>query len=197
MKIIYNENPLRTVVELDENDRQIFWLKLKVEELQNKLFDVHFSLTEDEYFNIDRARKDADPNVYIQEDDQEKTLIDKRVDVLLDHYVKELQDVHSGDCTCVPASCMKCRAESILGIDTLKPFPGKHELAKISAAFLPGRSLTDVLTYLKDYKIPREKPESWKNFTQEYYETLLPRWEKEQVRAYEYLKNYVTDHSLL
>ena len=48
MKIIYNENPLRTVVELDEHDRQILRLKIKIEELKDNLSDVHFRLTEGE-----------------------------------------------------------------------------------------------------------------------------------------------------
>ena len=190
MKIIYNENPLRTVVELDENDRKIFWLKIKVEELQDKLFEVHFHLSPDEFFDLDRARKEADPEKYIQEDNQEKVAIDKRVDSIFEYLVADLQGIHSGDCTCVPASCMKCRAESILGIDTLKPFPGKHELHYIDGAFSKNNSLAEALVYLRDHKVSREKPESWSRSTQEEYESYIPRWESEQARAYEYLKNY-------
>jgi len=193
MKIIYNENPLRTVVELDENDRRILWFKIKVEELQNKLFDVHFNLTEGEYFNLERARKDADPVAYLQEVDQEKTAIDERVDMLLEHYVQELSGVHVGDCTCQPCSCSKCRAEEILGINTLGSSPGNHELAKIDSAFSKDRSLSEALSYLKDHKISREKPESWKSFTQEDYESHIPRWESEQARAYEYLRDYANE----
>lgn len=194
MKIIYSENPLRTVVELDEHDRQIFWFKLKVEELQDKLFGVHFSLTEGEYFNIDRARKDADPDAYTQEDGGEKTPLDKRVDILLERYIEELQGIHSGDCTCVACSCMKCRAEHILGIDTLKPFPGKHALHKIGSAFSNGRSLAEAIVHLRDHKISREKPKDWKGSTQEQYEIHVPRWEAEQATAYEYLKKYAEEH---
>lgn len=199
MKIIYNENPLRTVVELDEHDRQIFWLKIKLEEQENLLFTVHFNLTRNESFSgdsidLDVAKKSANPDYYMSEKDGEKTPLDKRVDMLFETYVQELAGWHSGDCTCVACSCMKCHAENILGIDTLKPFPGKHELAKIESAFAQGRSIAEALIYLKEHKYSREKPESWKSFTQEYYETLLPRWEAEQARAYEYLSNYAKEH---
>lgn len=194
MKIIYNENPLRTSVELDEHDREVFRLKLKVEELQNMLFDAHFNLTEGDYFNLERARQAVDPEKYIQEDNQEKVYVDKRVDSIFETCIEELAGIHSGDCTCVPCSCMKCFAENILGIDTLKPFPGKHELAKIDAAFSKDRTLAEALAHLKDHKISREKPESWKHTTQEAYESYIPRWENEYARAYEYLKNYANEH---
>lgn len=204
MKIIYHENPLRTVVELDEHDRQVFWLKIKVEELQNRLFDVHFSLTEGEFFNLDRARRDADPESYIQEDNQEKVSVDKRVDSLFDAYVKDLAGWHSGDCTCVACSCMKCRAEEILGVDTLKPFPGKQVLAKVDSAFCSyengekkERSLAEAIAHLRDYKIPRQKPDAWNKTSQAEYEKHIPRWESEQARAYEYLNNYATQKTFV
>lgn len=200
MKIIYHENPLRTVVELDEHDRQVFWLKIKIEELQDRLFSANFSLTENDMLDLDRARRVTAPEEYIKEDSQEKTALDKRVDMLFDAYVKELAGWHSGDCTCVACSCMKCRAEEIIGVDTLKPFPGKQVLAKIDSAFLSyedgkktARSLREALTYLRDRKIPRQKPEVWKT-SQVEYEKHIPRWEKEQALAYEYLKNYAKEH---
>lgn len=209
MKIIYNENPLRTTVELDEHDRQVFWLKLKIEELQNSLFSVHFNLMEGEYFDIERARKKAEPGFYFKEDHQEKTPLDERVDNLFKDYVEELLGIHSGDCTCVPCSCMKCGAEEILGINTLgintlKLFPGKHQLSQIDAAFsyrengdIKHRSLNEALTYLRDHKISREKPESWKRITQTEYESYIPRWEQVQSEAYEYLKKYAKEHFVI
>ncbi len=202
MKIIYNENPLRTSVELDEHDREVFRLKLKIEEQENLLFNIHFNLTRDESFrgeslDLDAAKRSANPDYYMAEKDGEKTPLDKRVDSLFETYVEELMSIHSGDCTCVPCSCMKCHAENTLGIDTLKPFPGKHELSKIDAAFSKGRTLAEALAHLKDHKISREKPESWKNTSQESYESHIPRWEKEQAQAYEYLKNYANERSFV
>jgi hypothetical protein len=206
MKIIYHENPLRTVVELDEHDRQIFWLKIKLEEQENLLFNVHFNLTRDQSFrgdniDLDAAKRSANPDYYMAEKDGEKTPLDKRVDRLFKTYVEELVGWHSGDCTCVVCSCMKCHAEGLLGIDTLKPFPGKQVLAKVDSAFCSyedgkkqTRSLSEALVHLRDRKIPRQKPDSWNKTSQEEYEKHIPRWEKEQALAYEYLKNYAKEH---
>lgn len=201
MKIIYHENPLRTVVELNEHDRQVLWLKIKIEELKDKLFNVHFHLTEGEYFNIASAQYSSNPDNYIQEDNQEKVALDKRVDSIFKIYVQELAGWHSGDCTCVACSCMKCHAEEALGVDTLKPFPGKHVLVKVDGAFCSYengkkqiRSLSEALVHLRDRKIPRQKPDTWNKTSQEEYEKHIPRWEKEQALAYEYLKNYANEH---
>lgn len=200
MKITYHENPLRTIVELDEHDREVLWLKIKIEELQNRLFNVNFHLTEERYFDIEAAKRSSNPADYMQEDDQEKTAVDKRVDALFDAYVKELAGWHSGDCTCVPCTCMKCMAEGVLGVDTLSPFPGKQVLAKVDSAFLSyengekkERSLSEALDYLRDHRISRQKPDAWRT-TQEEYEKHIPRWEAEQARAYEYLKNHAKEH---
>lgn len=191
MKITYNENPLKTTVELDDHDKQVFWLKIKIEELQDRLFDVHFNLQPDDYYDLDRARTYCDPVNYIQEDDAEKVAVDKRVDRLLESFTKELMGEHCGDCTRVACSCLKCRAEDILGVNTLA---GLGELSQIGGAFGKGRGLVDALAYLKDHKISREKPAGWTRSTQEEYEKYIPGWEAQQTRAYEYLRAYAEEH---
>jgi hypothetical protein len=189
MKIIYNENPLRTTVELDETDQTIFRLKIKVEELQDRLGSVQMSLEDGEY--LDRAKKMA----YSFEDFEENGVLNKRIDKLFNWYVEALKDTHCGDCTCAPASCIKCRAEEILGINTLEPYPGKHELSYIDSAFGKNnkKTLLEAIEYLKNYKVDLVKPESWVRSTQEEYESYIPGWEASAKKAYEYLKNYVKE----
>lgn len=174
MKITYNENPLKTTVELDEQDKQVFWLKIKVKELEDRLFSTHFSLTSENHFDLDQAKKDCHPDDYIQEDDGVRVTVDKRADQMLEAYTKELVGEHCGDCVCAPCSCLKCRAEDILGINTLGTFPGNHELHQVGGAFGKGRGLTEALEYLKDHKIAREKPAGWERTTQEDYEKWIP-----------------------
>jgi hypothetical protein len=200
VKITYAENPLRTTVELDEHDREVFWLKLKVKELEDRLFDVHFSLTEAQFIDLDRAKREADPAYYIQEDDGEKTPLDKRVDRLFNSFVRELVSEHCGDCTSTACSCIKCRAEGILGIDTVKHFHGKL-LRDVDGAFayredgeLKQRSIGEAIAYLRDHKIDRKVPASWRNGSQEEYEKFIPRWEETQRLAYEGLKAYAAEH---
>lgn len=189
MKITYNENPLRSTVELDETDQTIFRLKIKVEELQDCLGSVQMSLEDGEY--LDRAKKMA----YSFEDFEESGVFDKRIDKLFNWYVESLRDTHCGDCTCVPASCIKCRAEDILGINTLGSSPGKHSLRYIDSAFGKNneKTLLEAIEYLKNYKVDALKPESWTRSTQEEYESYIPGWEDSAKKAYEYLKNYAQE----
>lgn len=88
MKYIYYQNPLRTKVILDEQEKEIFRLRCEREGLKAK------------------------------------------------DYLPYLEGYHMGDCTCVPASCPKCYAESLLGVDTIEGL-GKYEAGKIHDVFCP------------------------------------------------------------
>ncbi len=195
MKITYTPNPLRSQVLLDDHDKEVFRLKIKVEELQNRMFSAHFSLTESAYFNVTDAQKHVDPTYYIQEDNEPPTKLEERVDSMFNYYTEALLDTHIGDCTCQPCSCLKCHAEGILGINTLAPYPGSHALSAINGAFAKDRTLAEALVHLKT-PISRERPENWRkgNASQEDYEKHIPRWEADRARAYEYLENYAKEH---
>ncbi len=197
MKIIYNENPLKTVVELDDRDKEVFWLKIKVEELVDRLVSVNCSLTRGDRggeVDIQRAIDRSKLEDYIDEDDGEKTAVDKRADQMFAAYTRELQGEHNGDCVCQPCSCFKCRAEDILGVKTLDPFPGNHELRQISGAFGQGRTLVQAVEYLLGKKISKQKPDDWKNCTQEQYEGYVVGWEADIKRAAEWLEKYREEH---
>jgi hypothetical protein len=182
MKITYNQNPMRTVVELDDDEKKEFWYKLKIEQLKWKLTGGRFYLCHEfDCYDVNRAKEE------LTYDEAE---LNKYVDEMCDYYVKSLLDVHSGDCTCVPCSCDKCHAESILGIDTIKGL-GKHEGSKISAAFdmksggVDGRSLDEVIEILANYK-PRAEWEGW--------EAHAERWAREASNALTWLKAYKEQH---
>lgn len=51
-------------------------------------------------------------------------LEDDYEDWVVKHIVEAVSEEHVGDCTCVPASCSRCHAESALGLNTF-PF-SKH-----------------------------------------------------------------------
>lgn len=205
MKITYTPNPLETIVELDETEIEMLRLKIKIEQYEERMFSAHWNLTRTpEYLaglprmkTVEEARaealKDLDPSYWC---DGEPTKLDARVDELLQHYLEELKGMHIGDCTCVPCSCSKCHAESVLGIDTLKPFPGKHELHHIQSVFSrwnpetkehnkPEVSLDEALEKLRTYK-PAGTWDGW--------EAHIDRWTQEAKRAYEYLLNYRNTH---
>ena len=118
MNIVYTENPLRTRVELDVHEAKNFWNLIKMAEMEELLFDAHFHMQDDRWNDLAAARRSVDPDYYMNEEDGTKTKLDQRVQVLYDWYVQELVSSHGGDCTCFPASCSKCHAEHMLGIDT-------------------------------------------------------------------------------
>lgn len=182
MKIIYKPNPLETIVELDERDKEILRWRIIAHKLEERLFDISSALEEVNDHSIFRAKQYAT----LTYDDEYKTEIDKYADKWTEIYANALKEDHVGDCTCVPASCLKCHAENYLDIDTLEGL-GKHEAGKIFGAFgafeedSPTRSIDDVLEILKNYD-PKANWEGW--------EAHAPRWIEEAKRAYEWLLNY-------
>lgn len=134
MNIVYNENPLCTRVELDVHEAKNFWNLIKMAEMEELLFDAHFHMQDNRWNDMDAARRAVDPDYYMNEDGDKPTKLDQRVQVLHDHYMGDLLSSHGGDCTCFPASCSKCHAESMLGIDTI-PGLGKHSGNYIFAMF--------------------------------------------------------------
>lgn len=139
MKITYTPNPLETKVELEDHEKELLRLKIKLGEYEDMIFGAHYTLTTNGAHGRERtmdevvadACKELDPDYWC--DDGNK--LDKRVDELLQHYIEELQFTHLGDCTAFPMSCSKCHAEEKLGINTLGTYPGKSVLHAISHAF--------------------------------------------------------------
>ena len=189
MKITYTPNPLATKVELDDFEKEMFKLKLKIKEMEDDMFSAHFRLQEGtKHFDLDEARRELDPTYFLAEPNEG---INQRVNMLFDCFIGDLAGSHLGDCTCFPMSCDKCIAEDILGIDTLKGL-GKHEAYKISAAFdykdgdeWRSRTLPEVLEILRTYA---PKP-TWEGSAE-----YIPRWTEEAKRAHEWLSNYATTH---
>lgn len=200
MKITYHKNPLCTTVELDDHEKEVFRLKIKAKELEDIAYSAYFTLTHHDWHNaniskskprtledtVNEAVKELEPEYWLEGDDGKKSKLDERVDALLQHYIEELQSSHVGDCTCVPMSCSKCHAESILGIDTVKGLR-KHSAYKVDAAFGKDneKTMEEALESLRNYD-PTATWEGW--------EAHAPRWKKEAEAAYEWLLNYRNTH---
>lgn len=191
MKIIYNKNPLLTVVELDENEKKEFWYKIKIKEMEELLFSAHHFIEDPKH--QDSAKKYLEPSYYMSEDG--KSQLDERCDELLAIFLADLGGIHSGDCTCVPASCTKCYAESILGIDTIKGL-SKYSANKINTAFGKDneKSIDEVLDSLLNYKpiISAQEQKKWDNIGG--YDKHLPKWQLDAQKAYDWLLNYKKEY---
>jgi hypothetical protein len=206
MKIIYNKNPLRSVIELDEHEKEIFKMKIKEEELLDAISSAHFTLTHHEWRNantkktrtieetIAEAVEELDTNYVYSSGKYKDNGLNERVNLLYDHYMTDLQGTHAGDCCCFACSCSKCHAEEMLGIDTMKGL-GKHEAYKIDSAF--GRnnekSIDEVLEYLRTYEpVPPTDTTTWDKVGG--WLKHVPRWKEETKKAYSWLLDYKNTH---
>jgi hypothetical protein len=212
MNIIWNKNPLDTIVELTDHEKEIFKLKIKIHELEEDLGTAAVYLNPQNATWV-MSKCPSRPNGHTIESLIDEVLdrylnmaymygegehkgkgLDKRVDDLFSYYMDDLAGTHAGDCTCVPCSCTKCAAESLLGIDTIKGL-GKHSAYKINMAFGKNeRTLDEALEYLKSFKVepPTENLEGWAKVGG--WEQHVPRWEAEAKAAYEWLLQYKQDH---
>ena len=198
MQIIYKENPLRTQIVLDENEKKELWYKTKIEELQDAIMSAHYLLSEESPrylgrivqtvkgdFNLKRVRDELDPKYLVYGEGNKRPGIDERVDELHKCYLDSLVDLHIGDCTCCPSSCVKCHAEEMFGLNTIKGLR-KHAAHYIDTAFgHTDGSLKTALEWLRVYK-PHADWDGW--------EAHADRWAAEANQAYEWLAKYRDEH---
>lgn len=198
MKINWNQNPLKTTVELDEHEKKEFWYKIKIKMLKEKIYEANFYLKE-QYLNIDKANVAVDTSCFYDEngENSKDSKLDLKVDQKFEDYVEELQGIHVGDCTCIPCTCMKCLAEMILGIDTIEGLR-KHEAHYIDSAFEKLDNIDEVIEYLKNYdadRIADNDSKSWKHKNPELWASSVPRWNKEAREAAKWLTKYKEEHN--
>lgn len=182
MRIIWTPNPLFTRVELDEHDREKLKLRIEISELHDLLGEACFCLKDGDRFDLERARR----AVLYENWTGKGNPTARRVDELFEHYVEELVGQHVGDCTCFPATCSKCLAEDMLGINTMKGL-GKHSAIKINSAFggTADGDMDEAIRRLESYE-PKADFDGW--------EAHAPRWRAEAKAALKWLKAYRDEH---
>lgn len=201
MNIIWNENPLMTQVMLDEHEKKEFWYKIKIEEMQEMIISSYFHLDEDrQYYDPKRAKQELNPEyIYPNWSDSSKKgqvpPINKRVDELFKYYICDLEvNSHSGDCTCVPCSCSKCHAESLLDIDTIKGLR-KHEAHAIECAFTkPGTQFPERNNQNTIHEAIHNLEQWIPTIQWEGAEANFQRWIDEHARATTWLRKYRENH---
>jgi hypothetical protein len=186
MKIIYQDNPLDTIVELTESGQKEFWLKIKIAEMENILESAWLESNKT-YYDIEKIRKDVDID-YWSSDDNTKTKLDERVDELFDIYMTVLNGSHVGDCTCVPCSCTKCHAEELLGINTIQGLK-KHAACMIESAFSEYKTIDEAIYSLENY-VPDRTKGGWDSESDERWECARPTFIEQANDAANWLKRY-------
>lgn len=181
MQIHWHHNPLRTTIHLNDVEKEIFKLKVKIEEFEEAvgMASVYLEKRENGKF-YDPAKA-----YHYLENARHDDLGDREYKLLLN----ELENgEHWGDCTCEPASCPRCRAEEVLGIDTLKGL-SKHGARKISGMFSDeSRSLDDVIALLRDYEPVRSG--GWLSRPEEEFAQHVPAWKAQSTAAANWLTAY-------
>lgn len=195
MHINYHKNPLYTTINLEEHEKKELWYKIKIAEMEELMSNAAFHLEEGKFFDIEKARRDVNTEYYYSESDNEISDLDKRCNKLLENYLEALQSYHCGDCTCRAASCEKCNAESLLGINTIGGL-GKHSTYKVNSAFGKDNilSIDEAITKLSSFNInPADYTDSsWEKLGG--YQQYVPRWEAETKVAHDWLVNYKNEH---
>jgi len=185
MKINYEQNPLNTTIELDEHEKKDFFNKIKINELENVLCDVYFHLKDN---NIEKAKKSLKIDYFISDN---KSDLDKRCELILNHYLNALNNSHNGDCTCESYSCDKCHAESLLNINTIEGLD-KHEAYQIYNAFKDKNNIDNAILVLGNYQ--PLKSGVWEKYSDEEFSKHATRWKKEAKLAHDWLIKYKEEH---
>ena len=190
MRIIWKPNPLESIVELDDSDRRLLRLRLEVDDLQERIASAHVLLDstwlQSESPEVGKALR------YLTIPDDDPVRLDRRAA----EFERELAAGHVGDCTCVPCSCLKCYAEHLVGVDTLKGL-GKHEAAKVAGAFTSREggttpTLDEVISRLLTWR-PTKGP-AWDKFSDADWQQHVPRLLEEAARAHTWLTRYKAAH---
>lgn len=188
MKINWHPNPFRTTVEIDDRDKQMLLLAIQNEQYSEILCSLKLDLNGE--FNRPAL---TDLEVIKKEVDKWGGICNLDVDSEeVQNYISYLNTEHMGDCTCVPCSCMRCHAEEMLGINTIKGL-GKHQANSVLGAFGKdgNKTINEALVSLYTIREYR-KPATWPDSVG--YEVHIPRWESERISAAAWLKQYKEEH---
>jgi len=186
MKINWHPNPLYSTIEIDDRDRRMMLLYVQNEEYTEILFDLQDDL----------EQVPLNPEVMTKRVAKWEKISNMDITTnMVSQWETFLTDSHCGDCTCVPAGCTKCYAEGMLDVSTIEGL-GKHQARKIMGAFGMNNERTidealEIMAIKPDYI----KTEVWRQFTQEYYDSQVPRWESERLSAIKWLTEYKQKHN--
>ena len=188
MKINWHQNPFKTTVELDEHDKRTILLAYQNDEYVQMLVELEFGFTGK--YNSEKF-KTMEEAYEISKRWGEICNLDVDSEEIR-MYIEYLDTPHCGDCTCVPMSCIRCRVEEMLDIDTTEKC-GKHSFRNVEGAFGKDgdHTIDEAIAILEK---PREyiKPSTWPDSVG--YEEHIPRWKKEQEQAVSWLKRYKERH---
>jgi hypothetical protein len=194
MNITWKQNPLATIVELDDRDLLLLRARVKLEIAENLFGDVFFAL----YDSPKELRADALEQVKKVLDEWYEVpdhVEEARVSQQVDGYAQALQDSHCGDCTCVAMACMKCWAEGYLGIDTMKE-SSKHIGHSVMSFFRahPEATAFEAWQALREPSPAARTSPTWDHLGDEEWERLVRSWARDREQAAVFMMKYHAAH---
>ena len=189
MKINWAPNPLRTTIDLDEQDYEVILSSIQKEKYEQLLCDIDLQL--------EGRIRENEPALTMAKLHSKISEWETIANMETDHEEVQkvsayLQTHHMGDCTCVAAGCVKCWAESLLHVNTIQGL-WKHPASKVWAAFGKDneRTIDEAIEVLS--KIPTyERPKTWPALLE--YDKYVLGWEADRKYALEWLKKYKEKH---
>lgn len=124
--VSWAENPLVSPVRLTDAGYAQLKLGIAIDAISSQRACMSLAKQEKDWAWLDRDDIGSDIGAYIEHT--------ARI------YREALLDCHCGDCTCVPATCMKCVAEETLGMPSTTLGLGKHAGHEVMCAFRDGRT---------------------------------------------------------
>lgn len=196
MEIIWNNNPLKTQVILNQHEAEVLWYKLKVDLLLEAMCSAECSMNlefmepihqkthgPDYRYTAEEALKAVRDDLRFDYHDSED--FDIRVNEVHQMYLDALQGSHGGDCTCFCATCIKCDAEKKMGLNTIEGL-SNHAGHYVCLAFnRRDCDLDKAIQNLEEFK-PRKKFGS--------DDALQAQWSDWAAAALTWLVKYREDH---
>lgn len=182
MKIHWHENPFLTIVELDDRDKEHLLLTYQRDQYEDILFDIEYYIDNEHDINYIKKKLSRYADIC-------NLVVDSEI---IQNLIDELNYPHTGDCTCDSISCIRCKVEDMVGIDTIKGL-GPHAARRVKAAYgdNANRTIDHAIVCLE--KVPvYERPDTWPNDLD--YDAYIPKWENDRQHALTWLKQYKQEH---
>lgn len=179
MKIIYTENPLASIIELDEKDKENLLNKIKAEQYEENAWLAEFYKDEG---------KEQEAEKYLKKNLDLESFNSQCLHIY-NYCLGETNGTHVGDCTCMACSCAKCYLENLLEINTTKGC-SKYMGHYIFTYFNKNKKIDDVIEALENYQV-NMSPEDEKRWEKAGgYKHHVPRWTEDAKKTAKWLREY-------
>lgn len=164
IKVNYTQDPLKSIIELEDIHIKIIRERLYSEALESEVYELTEKHTTKSFVDC------------LTEAEQES-------ERLLTYYKEACAESHCGDCIKVCCSCTKCFVEDILGLNTLEGFTHPYWIDK---AFSDGReTLKEAIDWLKNTPVQQTWPGS---------EQYIELWQRQKEITLDELLVYKEKH---